>query len=74
MDFRDMIRAYELAEIRGACADEGFEADLTERIVAWHRAGPTPSGLTELHGSGSATYVLAVARKLAERRPITPST
>jgi hypothetical protein len=40
MNFSDMITEYEAELVHRACQAEGFDAALTEKVLAWHARHP----------------------------------
>lgn len=65
MDFREIVADYEADLIRAACRAEGFDAGLTESVMARHRGAPWRLDLAERYGDGVKHYVRSLARELS---------
>lgn len=65
MDFRDIVARHEMGLVRAACRSEGFDAGLTEAVIAQHLADPSRLDLAERSWDGVAKYVRRLAREIA---------
>ena len=65
MNFADMIAEYEAELVHRACQAEGFDAALTEKVLAWHARHPDLLDYAERFSEGVGHYV----RCLAQLRP-----
>lgn len=64
MNFSDMIAEYEAELVHRACQAEGFDAALTEKVLAWHARHPDLLDYAERSSDGVGYYVRCLAELL----------